>query len=141
MTRRVRRRLKRDPAVLRNLVSDPDTRQAYIQLRWDRLRYEPPHSPYQWICYYELVVPLRRWDTRREDKTGRPVKGEIIVKISGPTKRGSDREPCRTADGSLYYDLPFRDGVHAQWDAELLGNLEIVVVACDGTIIRKPEAP
>lgn len=138
MTRRVTR-VKRDPSELRNLVAEPDLRKPFIQLRWARLEFETRNSPYQWICYYELVIPLRRWDIRRENARGIPEKTSLTVKISGPTKRGSDVEPCRLADGSLYWDPPWRDGVHAEWDAALLGDLEIVVIACDGTVIRKPK--
>lgn len=99
-----------------------------------------------WKCHYELVLPLQEGDIRREiygedgEQTGE--RAELVVPIKGPCLRGKNGSlPCvdRFDGDKLHYDEPFRDGVHAQWDAALLGNLPIYCVTLDGTLIRKPE--
>lgn len=99
-----------------------------LQLRWASA--EPNEHNYQWQCHYELILPLREGDIRRGEEE-QELK-ELVVALKEPTVRGSNSIPCRTRDGEYYYDAPYRDGVHAKWDAEVLGNLPIYVISLDG---------
>ncbi|QTG12914.1 hypothetical protein G6M86_06515 [Agrobacterium tumefaciens] len=125
---------------LRERVPDKehDHRKAFLQLRWEAAPDDGRFPGRNWFCHYELVIPLQRWDVRREDNDGVPHVDELVIPIKPPTVRGGDREPCRDADGSYYFDLPYRDGAHAYWDAKLLGDPEVLCIAIDGTVIRKP---
>jgi hypothetical protein len=76
-----------------------DIGKAYLELRWER----KAEDGYDWFCHYELIVPR--------------LKGGTVRTALGGTRRGGDREPLW--DGKV--DTPFRDGAHAQWDAETLG--------------------
>lgn len=111
---------------------------AYLRLRWE-------DDPSGWLCHYELVIPLDIFDVRREIYEGGKKVGTrtdmVLPMNGGPVRRmkNGGLPPCLNADGSYYYDRPFRDGVHAQWDSAQLGNIPIVVVALDETIITKPE--
>lgn len=114
---------------------------AYLQFRWEPNDGTHGHrSSLNWLCHYELVLPLGEFDVRREDADGNKVRSELVIPIKGPTGRGSERSPCAPYQdgGELTYDDPFRDGAHAVWDAELLGGLPIFAIAPDGTRIPKP---
>lgn len=71
-------------------------------------------------CIYSLVIPLREHDIRREDNN----KSELKIEIGRTTVKGG-RYPVN--NGKV--DTPFRDGVHAMWDAKIL-NLPVWAV-CD----------
>lgn len=114
--------------------------EARLQLRWERAPDDAGHfgGP-SWYCHYELVLPLQEHDIRREGEDGADVRSEIVVPIKGPTLRGSTKKPCWSDEDNIYvFDAPYRDGAHANWDADLLGGLPIVCVAPDGTTIPKP---
>jgi hypothetical protein len=111
-----------------------------LQLRWT---VEPDRgSQYRFHCYYELVLPLRAHDCRGEvyDDDGKLVetRSEQVLLISETRRNGS--EPCYERDGGGYFDAPFRDGAHAMWDAEVLGNPPIYAIALDGAAFKKPDA-
>jgi hypothetical protein len=97
-----------------------------------------------WLCHYELVLPLREHDCRREVwKDGEEVGSveELVVAMKSPTLRGKNgTTPCIGShdSGKLYFDSPFRDGAHAKWDAPLLGGLPIYCVAPDGRFVEQP---
>lgn len=120
-----------------------------LQLRWEENpdhRTGRPGSDYRWLCHYELILPLDKYDVRREVyKNGRELKRKLphlTVPIKQPSLRGSSLEPCRAQDGTRYCDAPFRDGAHALWDAKVLGNPPIYVIAPDGMAFRhEPDAP
>lgn len=107
-----------------------------MQLRWE-VSTEPGH---QWQCNYELVILLDKWDVRREVyKRGRELKRklprELVIPMKTPSFRNSSSHypPCTSGDGKQRYaDTPFRDGVHAKWDAIQLGDPPIFVIAPDG---------
>lgn len=94
-----------------------------------QLRYRKPtddemigRSP-DWVCVYELILPLREHDIRRE----REDIGDqdfMALEIS-KTFVGTTRTPCN--------ETPFRDGAHAKWDSEVLGRLPIYAIDPDGT--------
>ena len=111
-----------------------------LQMRWE---INPSaDSRYEYLCHYELVIPLGEHDIRREvyDDDGEVTgeRSEIVLPMSGPSKRGSSSEPCRAPDGSMYFDAPYRDGAHATWDSAALGGLPIWVIALDGSALPKP---
>lgn len=116
-------------------MSDAKTLPApRLQLRW-----EPSdlRSGYQWECHYELVLPLGEYDIRREqyDEDGTELEekiSELVIPMKQPSLRGGSGTPCTAGDGSRYCDGPYRDGAHALWDAKLIGNLPVFVIAPDG---------
>ena len=67
-----------------------------------------------WIADYELVLPLRELDMRRKN-------GSDVLRVSlGGTEvhTGNPIFPIEV-DGSVA--IPFRDGAHVKWDAQVLG--------------------
>ncbi len=111
-----------------------------LQLRWEA---SDKNEQYQWLCHYELVIPLREFDIRREncDEKGNIEKGPpwVAIAMKPPTGRGSDKIPCSSVDGAdRYYDAPYRDGRHAVWDSEVLGGLPVYVIAPDGAAFANP---
>lgn len=110
-----------------------------LQLRWQK---RDGDRLWQWECHYELVLPLDEYDIRGEicDEEGRVIerKRELVVSIKEPSLRGSNHEPCTSARGERYFDAPFRDGAHASWDAKVLGDPPIYVIAPDGATFTEP---
>lgn len=110
-----------------------------LQFRW--VANPDAGSRHEWLCYYELVLPLHEHDIRRElydddgEQTGEI--NELVIALGGPTKRGSNHEPCRNMAGRKFFDDPYRDGAHAKWDSEALGGLPIFAIDVDGTAIPK----
>lgn len=114
-----------------------------LQLRWEggepgetfQTR-DGPVTEREWRCVYELVMPLREHDIRREvwkdgEEVGR--QAELVIKMSeGFTRVRTTRTPCKGDDGRHFADTPYRDGAHARWDAAQLGGLPIYVIAPDG---------
>lgn len=114
-----------------------------LQLRWAKNNDRTgSYADCSWACHYELVLPLREGDIRRDqyDEAGEVVGeiSELVVPIKGPTGRQSAGTPTVAPDGSRYYDTPFRDGAHAKFDAEVLGNPPIYVIGPDGVAFLEP---
>lgn len=114
-----------------------------LQLRWEATGDD---QRYEWQCHYELVLPLGEYDIRREvyredsdDDEEVGYVDELVVAMNTPTLRGGNHTPCTSMQGERYYDAPYRDGAHASWDAAVLGNLPIYVVAPDGTHFSKTD--
>ena len=111
-----------------------------LQLRW--VEAEPNNDGFDWACHYELVLPLRKHDIRREvyddDGVMTGKVSELVAPLDGPSRRGGGGTPCEARDGTRYFDPPFRDGAHAKWDSEALGGLPIYVIAPDGTAFAQP---
>ena len=109
-----------------------------LQLRWAPSTLKPG---YQWECHYELVIPLGKYDIRTEQEGPRggrrPNLREVAIPMKPPSLRGSDGIPCTTRTGERFYDDPFRDGAHAFWDAKVLGNPPIFVIAPDGMAFER----
>lgn len=108
-----------------------------LQLRWEKNDGTHGHDGYPWVCHYELVLPLGKHDIRREvhgPRGGIKRIRELVVPIKSPSARsGSGCAPCTTVDGKTRFcDPPYRDGAHALWDSEVLGNPPIYVIAPDG---------
>lgn len=101
------------------IIDEKDLPAPRLELRWsslDRSR----------TCDYNLVLPLREHDIRREDGDGEQVRSVLTVRI-GQTKVDGP-SPLRTHQGETWIETPLRNGVHAQWDAEHL-KLPVYVVA------------
>ncbi len=106
-----------------------------LQMRWaekptpkSQLRERSFGGAAAWDCFYELVLPVDKFDIRNE---GAEV-GFILVPI-GHSRRHSDRRPCEQGPT----DTPYRDSAHAYWDSKALGWLPIFIVAPDGSIAQK----
>lgn len=103
-----------------------------LELRWTK-------SGESWVdrvCTYSLVFPLRAYDRRANtDDSASTVETEAFLEISTTkVSGGRDGEPATD-------DEPFRDGIHAQWDAAAL-NLPIVIIVGDKhQIIPQREMP
>lgn len=111
-----------------------------LQLRW--ATNPSADSLHEYLCHYELVIPLREHDIRREvyDEDGMQTgeTAEMVIRIHGPTKRDANHRPCCDMLGRRFYDEPYRDGMHAKWDSEALGGIPIFVIDLDGNAIPKP---
>lgn len=109
-----------------------------LQLRWEKSTID---QTYQWECHYELVIALGKHDIRAEQNGPRggrlPNLKELVVPLKPPSLRDGGHIPCTWPDGTRCYDSPYRDGAHAMWDAEQLGNLPIYVIAPDGMAFSK----
>lgn len=115
-----------------------------LQLRWTPA--EPNEFRCNWACHYELVLPLREVDIRRETKDAQgndlPKLKELVIPMQpGPCFRGSDSIPCTAQNGARFCDTPFRDGAHANWDSEALGGIPIYAVAPDGKFFKHEAIP
>lgn len=103
-----------------------------LQLRWEG-------GNGNWLCYYELVMPLTEHDIRREivgPRGGVKLINENVISMGSPTTRNSVGVPCSMPDGGRYADSPHRDGAHARWDSETLG-IPVYVIAPDGRWFKK----
>jgi len=90
-------------------------------------------------CIYEMVMPLQELDVRREDKNGKQVRSVLRIEM-GRTKvtGGTENAHPPIRDGKV--DAPFRDGAHAQWDADVLNMT--VWATCEESFSRLyPKAP
>ena len=92
-----------------------------LQLRWLEAGEE------RWECRYELVLPLRKHDARNDAG-----KNHAVIRFSS-TIRTSRAAPCTEGNRC---DMPFRDGAHARWDAEVFGGMPIYVIGPEGTFAR-----
>ncbi|MEN7531927.1 hypothetical protein [Cupriavidus sp. DL-D2] len=90
-------------------------------------------------CAYCLVLPLDEFDVRREDENCNKTRGELTVEICRTRVQGG-REQGPIWDDK-YIDTPYRDGVHAIWDAKHLGNLPIYAVCGDKAKLHEPRKP
>ena len=79
-------------------------------------------------CFYNLVLPLDKYDVRRERtrKKGERI-AELTMEIGATQRMGGGGSPLQ----EWGIATPYRDGAHALWDAKLLGNLPIYAV-CEG---------
>lgn len=103
-----------------------------IQFRYERIADKVPGWT-EYMCHYELVIPLRELDIRREDDQ----RTEFAISVS-KTKVTTGATPC-IYEGNLVYHAPFRDGAHADWDMEALGiTLPVFCIAPDGRAVERP---
>lgn len=100
-----------------------------LELRWEDktgLR-----DGYTAVCTYSLVMKLREHDIRRErvDDEGNdlPDVETRSIEMGQTLSTGFAAKRYHVKEDRV--DEPFRDGAHAQWDAEQLGNLPVYAVA------------
>lgn len=93
-----------------------------LQLTWEQL--DKPEDGYTWICRYELILPLPKFDIRNDGKDGACGEGPGYYTAElGGTRTTREGGPNRY--GKL--DTPFRDGSHITWDSVTLGLPAFVV--------------
>jgi hypothetical protein len=98
-----------------------------IDLKWRYVTDEELEAGHgidaKWACDFGLTMPVQRNDIRsnvydeENDVEMIGCKSEIFHKF-GTTFRGGGLTPKG-------HDVPFRDGVHAKYDADVLGGLEV----------------
>lgn len=93
-----------------------------LQFRWE--------DADEYICHYEMVFPLREFDIRNDAKTN------IAIVELGRTRVGSNTPPWQRQGPDQR--VPFRDGVHAQWDAEAFKGIPVFVISPDGSFAEVP---
>jgi len=92
----------------------------------------PHYEEQKWDCFYELILPVDRYDIRNEHYE----VGFIIVPISWVRRGNTGKNPpCEWSPT----DTPYRDGAHAYWDSKALNWLPIFVVAPDGSAAMKAD--
>jgi hypothetical protein len=110
-----------------------------LQLRW----VVSTDPRWNWMCHYELVIPLDKYDIRAEQEGPRggrrPNLTELVIPVKEPSCRNSTSTPCEAQDGSRYCDTPYRDGAHAKWDAKHIGNPPIYAIGIDGAAFKYEE--
>jgi hypothetical protein len=89
-----------------------------------------PIEDMAWDCFYELILPVDKWDIRNEHYG----VGFIIIPISW-TRRGSTSAPCEHSPT----DTPYRNSAHAYWDSKVLGWPPVFVVSPDGAATMKAD--
>lgn len=103
--------------------ADPATRPEGLPVPRLQLRWQSGAGAWERVCHYEMVFALREHDCRNDAKAG------FAVVQLGRTIQSSS-EPDWSKD--LGWLTPYRDGVHAKWDAEQFGGLPVYVIAPDG---------
>lgn len=92
-----------------------------LELRWDAEDAPPPegHPVGARACRYLLVMPLGKWDIRREDEDGEQVRDSVETEL-----RCTVRSFCGGLQlvwpESNSIDTPYRDGAHARFDSHVL---------------------
>ncbi len=93
-----------------------------LELRWRR---EGDDWSVAW-CDYQLVLPLRDGDLRREWTGTDTLTLRITTTRRTSPGPASDQHPVSRAG----IDVPYRDAAHAEWDAAALHGVPVFVV-CD----------
>ena len=106
-----------------------------LELRWVKIK----ESWDERECIYEMVIPLRELDLRREDKNGKQVRSTLRIEMGRTNVTGGTKNAQPPIyDGKV--DAPFRDGVRAQWDADALNMT--VWATCEDCFTRLyPKVP
>lgn len=99
-----------------------------LQLRWARdHRYDG-----ELTCYYEMVIPLQKYDCRNDAK-----QNFGVVELSRTAVGGGPDDRFSTDDP--WHITPFRDGSHIQWDCDAFGGtLPMYVITPEGRAMRLP---
>lgn len=98
-----------------------------LQLRWSH----DDSGRSNWVCNYEMVLPLRQGDCRNDEGAN-----FAVIELGRTLVGGGGAPPWERA--IVEQSMPYRDGAHARWDAEALGGLPIYVLGPDGAA-RKVE--
>jgi hypothetical protein len=121
-------------------IPESDMPAPRLELRWeDRSGLE---RGYTCACVYSLVLRLDEYDIRAErvddDGESLPKVRELRAELGTTLSDGLAAK--RYCPGPDTVDEPFRDGAHAQWDADQLGNPPIYAVAA-GRAMLVPRRP
>ena len=100
-----------------------------LELKWQQAR---KGDWYNRVCVYSLILPLTKYDIRREGKNGKRVRSTIKLEIGRTNVQGGRNEPP-IYEGKV--STPFRDGAHAHWDSDALGGIPIYAV-CEKTVTK-----
>lgn len=110
-----------------------------LQMRWTSAKKQTGFDD-EWLCHYELVLPLEEQDIRawQQGPRGgrRPHLKELVIPIGKPTSYRNNHVPCGSDGGIRFYDDPCMDGDCAKRHAAMLGNLPIFVIAPDGMAFK-----
>lgn len=117
-----------ESGVLFREVESLDLPAPRLQLRW-----LGDDEDYSRNCVYELVLPLREHDIRRDAAPS----GFLAIPM-GNTKVSGGSRPRIGPDGKI--DIPFRDGSHIKWDMAVL-TLPAFAVLPDGRSMEIKAAP
>lgn len=109
------------------IIDEKDLPTPRLELRW-RLVDKDDALGVKANCHYSLVLPLREHDIRREDEDGNDVRSEQALEINVTESQGGFWPKYR----GDYIETPYRDGVHAIWDSEVLNGMPIYAV-CPAT--------
>ena len=108
-------------------IPESDMPAPRLELRWEDKR----NRDYAVQCVYSLVIALGEHDIRaeRNDQNGKPLPNltELKVELGKTLSDGSAARRYSAARDEV--DAPFRDGAHARWDSQQLGNLPVYAVA------------
>lgn len=94
-----------------------------LELRWRQpTNAELREQTCDWICDYNLVVPLAEHDRRCPEKGPRE-----FVTLLGQTASSGEHSPEYP---------PVGDGAHASWDRKHLGDLPVYLIQAGGESSR-----
>lgn len=100
-----------------------------LELRWRDIEKQTDQNTVE--CVYSLVLSLGPHDIRaeREREDGEPLPN--VMELSVQLGRTLSNNNAKRRYDSMRDEVqtPYRDGAHAQWDAEQLGGLPIYAVA------------
>lgn len=112
-------------------ISEKDMPAPRIELRWETASEKDRARGYQWVCNYNFVFPLGKYDIRAEyygprggHKFGHHKTKTIQV---GQTLSGGGGG--RYSNERDFVDTPYRDSTHVQLDAPHFGSPPIYAVA------------
>lgn len=124
----------------RPLLNVSELPRPRLELRWDEENAPPPegYPTGSKACRYLLVLPLSRWDLRREDENGEQVRGALEMEIRCTIRGGGG--PDLIDEDRQVIDTPFRDHSHATWDSHVL-KLPAYVTAGERAMLLDPVEP
>lgn len=110
------------------LIKASEMKCPRLELRWDKI------DGVEKECAYNLVLPLRDLDIRREDGEGNRVRDCKTVELGRTRCSGGPARFDENRPDGLQIETPFRDTAHICWDAEVL-NLPKYAVYEDWAMI------
>jgi len=80
-------------------------------------------------CAYNLVLPLRDIDIRREDDNGEIVRNTLTLEIGRTRVKGGFKYLFQPNEEDGYQiGTPYRDCAHAMWDSNALCGIPVYAV-------------
>lgn len=111
-----------------------------LELRWSAPDAPPPegYPVGTQSCRYLLVMPLGKWDVRREDENCVQVRDVLETEL-GCTVR-SHGMPQLVWPEANTVDTPYRAGRHIAWDSHAL-KIPAYATAGEHAMLIAPDAP